>query len=224
MLWFLLAARMATAYPLTSTALFEATAQTHWAEAAQCWKGSARRKPIAVQRKALVRGILSACDRFYPGDEAAPYRFLALAISESNGVPIVVDTDREHTRGPFCGGVDEARETCKVYRIECPRARWEVVEWLMERPDWAALVAVGTVYRADVRQRFDPIRGMLAYKMGDRGLVECEMTLSRSGKPLTEARTWRHFVSIYEWLRCLRDHLLVAGPFPWCACVPRDFP
>jgi hypothetical protein len=223
MLWLLLAAGLATSAP-SSTVLFEATAMTHWTEAVVCWGGQARKKPTLGQRRALVRGILAACDRFYPGDETAPYRFLALAISESNGVPIVVDTPREHTRGPFCGGVDEARETCKLYRIECPRSRWEVMSWLMEKPEWAALVAVGTVYRADVRQRFDPIRGMLAYKMGDRGLSECEMTLSKSGKPLTEARTWRHFVAIYEWLRCIRDHHLVSGPFPWCSCVPREFP
>lgn len=211
-----------------SSSLFESVAQAHWKEARDCWRGSARRIPSAWYRRHLIAGIWSAAGRWYPDDPEAPYRMFALALTESNGNPVKVERPGEKSYGPFCATVEEARDTSRIYRLECPRSRQAVVDRLMEDPEWAAAIAAGTLWRCDMRQGLDEVRGLLAYKMGDHRLADVERTLAREIPPrtITACSTWDHYESITIWLRCLRDRLGADGrvtPYP-CACMPSGAP
>jgi hypothetical protein len=216
----LAAAGTALAAPPSGTLLFEATAAAHWDESPDCWGGLAKRRPSARQRTGLVRGILAGCDRWYPGDAAAPYRFLALLLTESNGSPVRVETAREKSYGPFCASVAEARETARLFALGCPRATWQVIDRLLQDPEWAALVAVGTIWRYDLAQGRDQVRGLVMYKAGGAGLDRIEQRLAKERLPMTSSEIWTGFIARLAWVQCLRDRSHAGGVYVRCGCMP----
>jgi hypothetical protein len=200
--------------PSSASAIFEATTWLHYSESRTCER-PARGIPGRAIVRLHIRGILTACARFWPGEEWAPYRMLTVLISEGNGHLDGNAPPGEKTYGPYCTTVEEVRSTCSTFRdIPCPRPAWEIKELLCERPEWAALVTAGTLWRYDRAQGGDRMLGTLMYKLGDRRLRDS----AEAAGGVQELRSWRQFSDRLTRVFCLRDRVLVSGPYAPCGC------
>jgi len=203
----------ASARPWTATELFESTVQLHFEEARDCWKQPRIPGPRTIVKE--IRGMLAASSRFWPGDEGAPYRLLAVMVSESGGNTRNTAKPLEPSYGPWCGTVDEAREAGRLFPdIGCPRGRDAIVERLQADPDWAAMVCGATLWRYDRAENGDQVLGLLIYKYGPAGL---RRALMDTGKIAADLPVWRHYMACLTWIRCLRDRL-ICDSTPPCGC------
>jgi len=207
--------REAAAEPWSSTALFDSVVRLHFDEARDCWKQSRLPGPRTVGRE--IRGMVLASDRFWPLDTDAPYRMMAVMVSESGGNTRNTAKPNEPSYGPWCGTVDEAREAHRLFPdIACPRLRDDVIERLQTDPEWAALVTGAALWRYDRAQGGDRVRGLLLYKFGAEGL---RRACARLGElPITDLPVWRHYASCLAWVTCLRDRVLMNATPP-CGCM-----
>lgn len=204
--------------PWSATVLFESTVQLHFVEAKNCWGQRKLPSQRMIQRE--IRGMLQGCDRFWPGDESAPYRLMTVMITESGGNTRNTAKPQEHSYGPWCGTPDECRETHRLHPdIPCPRSKGEIVERLESDPEWAALVACATIWRYDRAQGGDQIMGLLTYKFGTQGL--CNALARLGDHPPTDLAVWQHTATCFAWVRCLRDRVMVDSTPP-CGCMAPD--
>lgn len=207
--------REAVAGQWSSTQLFDSVVQLHFEEAKSCWGQQRIPSPRTIDRE--IKGMLVACDRFWPLDTDAPYRMAAVMVSESGGNTRNTAKPTEASYGPWCGTVDEAREAHRLFPdIPCPRMRDDVTERLQSDPQWAALVTAAALWRYDRAQGGDRIRGLLLYKFGAEGLRRaCDRLVD---KPVTDLPVWRHYASCLAWILCLRDRILMNSTPP-CGCM-----
>jgi hypothetical protein len=142
---------------------------------------------------------------------------LAVMITESGGNNRNTAKPTEPSYGPWCGTVEEARETSRLFPdIGCPRGNDSIIDKFQSDPEWAAMIAAGTIWRYDRAQCGDLIRGLLMYKFGGEGLRRA--CAAQKDRPVTELAVWRHFNSCYAWTMCLRDRV-VANSTPPCGCA-----
>ena len=199
---------------MSGTTLFDQTINLHFIEARECWKATRLPGSRTIQKE--IRGMLQACERFWPLDEFAPYRLAAVMVSESGGNTRNTAKPNEPSYGPWCGTVEEAHEAHMVFPdILCPRAVVPARDRLQADPEWAALVAGATLWRYDHAASGDRVRGLLIYKFGAAGLSKA---LHEHDGPMTDLAVWRHYESCLNWLLCLRDRLAMDSTPP-CGCA-----
>jgi hypothetical protein len=203
----------------SATVVFESTVQLHFAEARDCWRQQKMPGPKTIARE--IRGMVSATDRFWQGDMMAPYRLTAVMVSESGGNTRNTSKPNEPSYGPWCGTVDEARESTRIFPdIGCPRHTTDIIERLQSDPEWAAMVAAATLYRYDRAQRGDQMYGLLMYKFGVTGLGRAIRNLQGldANAPVSNLKVWKHFDGCLSWILCLRARVLMRSTPP-CGCL-----
>jgi hypothetical protein len=197
---------------LSSSAILEGVVWNHYREERVCWK-PARGLPLTVTVKRHIRGIVAASGRWWPGEEWAMYRLLVILLSEGDGHMNGNSPPKERTYGPYCATLEEVRSTCSAFPdLKAPRANWEAKEKLGTDPEWAALIAAGTLWRYDLAQGGDRIRGTLMYKMGAEGLRRALESV-----PIMELRVWKQTRRGWDRVLCLRDRVILNNTV-MCGC------
>jgi hypothetical protein len=208
-------------FPPSATVLFDATVWMYYEECKVCIKPR-RGIPARSVIRAHVRGIVSACHRFWPGEEWAMYRMLVLRLSEGNGFMSGNAPQGEATFGPDCMSVGEVRATCSLfpdlYR-DCPRTRTGIIEKLESSSAFASMMLAGTLYRYDIAQGGDRIMGTLMYKMGATGVARALDVAP--GRSITALKPWKALDIMLERVLCLRSRIIMNTPYP-CGCEPHD--
>lgn len=203
----------------SATVLFDETVWLYYEECRACIKPR-RGIPAKSVIRAHVRGIVAACQRFWPKEEWAMYRMLVLRLSEGNGHMSGNAPPGEPTFGPDCMSVGEVRATSSLfpdlYR-DCPRTRAGIIERLEASSAFASMMLAGTLYRYDMAQGGDRIFGTLMYKMGATGLSRA--LDAAPGRSITALGPWKALNTMLERVLCLRSRIIMNTRYP-CGCEP----
>ena len=191
---------------------FALTVQTHFQNARSCWKQK------VVPGKSLTRKLINEtvrnCRRFWPQDPDMLYSFFTLIISESGGNNIGNPDDPSY--GVCHATYESARNACKVFGFEAPKAKYLFKEKLQEDVAFNLLCGAGELKLAMAYCNNDKVRGILAYKYGVKGLNRAINSLG--DEPITELSVWKNYVGLYEWIRCLRDRVITNADAN-CGCL-----